>query len=111
MSLGITEVIRGQDLAKAMNSQLAIIDALGQKPLLYKHVPLFTNNVGEKLAKREGSKGLQNLQMKGLMGPDVIGVLASTLNLVPEGSVLSAEELLSDLMTKKDWIQNFIKPL
>ena len=111
LSLGITEVIRGQDLAKAMNSQLAIIDALGQKPVLYKHVPLFINNVGEKLSKRKGSTGLQSLQRKGLMGPDVIGFLASTLDLVPEGSVLSAEELLSDLMKKKDWIQNCIKPL
>ena len=103
--LGISEVVRGMDLATSMHSQLAIIHALDQKPLHYRHVPLFLNDDGEKLSKRLGGVGLQGLKSKGMLASDVIGYLASTLDLVPQGSALSALELLSDLKKKKDWIK------
>ena len=100
--LGINEVVRGQDLASAMYSQLAIIDALAQKSLPYLHVPLLFNKDGSKLSKREGGMGLKALKANGMSAPNVIGLLASTLELVPNGTVLSSAELLSELAKNKD---------
>lgn len=106
--LGITEVVRGNDLAKARYSQLAIIDSLDQKPLSYLHVPLFLNKDGTKLSKRENGIGLKSLQLNGMCSEDVIGFLASSLGLVPNGSKLSASELLSDLSKSQKLIENLL---
>ena len=95
--LGIGEVVRGRDLEIAMNAQLAIIDALNQKPVKYKHVPLWLNSDGRKLSKRQGGDGTMPFHMKEMSASSLIGFLAATLNLVPKGSELSSVELLADL--------------
>ncbi len=95
--LGIGEVVRGRDLAIAMNAQLAIIDALNQKPVNYQHVPLWLDADGKKLSKRQGGNGTMPFHMKGMRASSLIGLLASTLNLVPQGSELSSVELLAEL--------------
>ena len=95
--LGISEVVRGQDLAQVMDCHLAVIEALGQKTLSFRHVPLFFKKDGTKLSKRDGAAGLQHFQSIGMKAPNVIGLLASSLGIVPEGAVLSASELLSHL--------------
>ena len=97
LSLGIGEVVRGQDLAQVMDCHLAVIEALGQKPLSFRHVPLLCDKSGRKLSKREVDGGLQPIQNIGMKAPNVIGLLASSLGIVPEGSVLSSVELLSYL--------------
>ncbi len=97
LCLGISEVVRGEDLAHVMDGHLAVIEALGGKPLIFRHVPLLYNKDGTKLSKRDGSRGLQSCQSLGMKAPNVIGLLASSLNIVPKGSVLSAAELLSHL--------------
>ena len=98
LTLGISEVVRGRDLIEAMPSQLAVIQALNQTPLSYLYVPIYCDSKGIKLAKREGGKGLGSLQSKGMNAPQVIGFLASSVGLVPNGSELTALELLCDLM-------------
>ncbi len=103
--LGINEVVRGQDLAKALHSQLAIIDALDQKPVFYRHVPLFFNNDGTKMSKREGGIGIRSLGDNDIRAANVIGYLASSLDLVPNGSVLSALELLSHVRKDKELLE------
>ena len=101
LCLGINEVVRGKDLVYAINSQLAVIDALAQKPLIYKYVPLMLSGDGRKLSKRDEACGLDKFKDQGVNAPYVIGLLASSLNLVPIGSQLSAIELLSDLRKRK----------
>ncbi len=97
LTLGISEVIRGADLASSTTPQLAVMDALEQDPPGYKHVPLMLDSSGRKLAKRHDDNGLQSLMAKGVGAPEVIGLLASSLNLVPKGACLSAQDLLNDL--------------
>jgi len=97
LTLGISEVVRGVDLASSTTPQSAVIDALEQEPPSYKHVPLMLDSRGRKLAKREGNDGLHALMAKGFRAPQVIGLLASSLNLVPKGVDLSAKDLLDDL--------------
>ena len=108
LTLGITEVVRGHDLAQARHSQIAIIHSLNQKPLPYLHVPLLFNKDGAKLSKREHGIGLKNLQENGMFSDDVIGALAASLELVPNGSSLSASELLSDLRNNQKLIENLL---
>ena len=110
MFLGINEVVRGNDLASARHFQLAIIDSLGQKPLSYLHVPLFLNDDGTKLSKREQGIGLENLRLKGMSSEDVIGYLASSLDLVPTGSSLTAGELLKELRKSQSLIEKVLLP-
>jgi glutamyl-tRNA synthetase len=56
-------------------------------------VPLWRQDGGQRLAKREGSEGLEALRDQGLDAAAVIGHLAASLQLVPAGSRLSAQEL------------------
>ena len=94
LTLGISSVLRGSDLWHSSAPQVAVIDGLGSHPPPdYWHVPLWRQDGGQRLAKREGSEGLEALRDKGLDAAAVIGHLAASLQLVPAGSRLSAQEL------------------
>ncbi len=97
LTLGITEVVRGNDLKDAMFAQIAITEALNQSACHYKHLPVFFDKNGKKFSKRDGGKGIAYFQENNMNSSQVIGWLASTLELVPVGSNLSALELLSEL--------------
>ena len=106
LSLGITEVVRGQDLAPACLPQQALAAVLGQTAPDYRHVPLLLGDDGLKLSKRERASGLEPLKQQG-WGPDqVVGHLAASLDLVPAETALSALELLDDVRRKPDLWQN-----
>jgi glutamyl-tRNA synthetase len=97
LALGIGTVLRGEDLWASSGPQVAVMELLGGEPPRYWHVPLLAGADGERLAKREGGLGLAALRRRGLDAAEVIGLLAGSVGLVPEGSRLSAGELLSDL--------------
>ena len=106
LSLGITEVVRGKDLAPACLPQQALAVVLGQKAPAYRHVPLLLADDGLKLSKRERARGLDPLKQQG-WGPDrVVGHLAASLDLVPAETALSALELLDHLRRKPGLWQN-----
>lgn len=95
--MGISEVVRGEDLWPSTGAQVAVMAALGAHPPSYVHVPLWRDGQGERLSKREGAEGLAGLRRRGLDTPGVIGLLAASLDLVPPGSRLSARELADDV--------------
>ncbi len=95
--MGISEVVRGEDLWPSTGAQVAVMAALGAEPPSYAHVPLWRDGQGERLCKREGAEGLAGLRRRGLEAPGVIGDLAASLDLVPSGSRLSARELADGL--------------
>ena len=97
ISLGISDVLRGEDLWSSTGPQVAVMAALGFTPPVYAHVPLWRDGAGQRLSKREGAEGLEGYRARGLDGPAVIGELAASLALVPPGSRLSAAELLQSL--------------
>ncbi len=109
LTLGISEVVRGLDLAHAISSQLAIIDALNQRPVSYKHVPLVLDLEGRKLSKRFGGRGLQYFKNKGMSASEVLGLLASSLDLVPIGTKLNSYELLEELKKRKQKFERIIR--
>ncbi len=97
LSLGITAVVRGEDLWASTGPQVAVMASLGAPPPLYWHVPLWRDAQGQRLSKRDGAEGLEGLRQCVGDGAAVIGLLAASLGLVPAGSRLSAQELLQQL--------------
>jgi len=95
--MGITDVVRGDDLLDSTARQIALFEAFGQPPPRFWHVPLMRNTAGERLSKRDGSDALDTLRDKGLDAAAVIGHLAHSLGWVPEDSRLSASELLQEI--------------
>ena len=97
LAFGITDVVRGEDLHQALPAQRSIYRALDQTPPRFHHGPLVCDRSGNKLSKREASAGLDALREQGMDDADVVGLLASGLDLVDEGSRLTALELLECL--------------
>ncbi len=102
LTLGISEVIRGEDLTIAEVPQLAIANVITETPIHYLYAPLLLDDQGGKMSKRNNEFGLDSLKAQGLAAEEVVGLLASSLNLVPQGSALTADELLCDLKRNEE---------
>ena len=63
--MGITEVVRGEDLIKSTFRQILLLKALGLPRPDYYHAPLMTDAHGERLAKRHGAVSLRELREQG----------------------------------------------
>lgn len=97
LALGISDVVRGRDLWASTAPQLAVMRELQAQPPRYWHLPLWRDSEGKRLSKRDGGQGLVGLQEQGMDAPSAVGLLAASLQLVPEGSRLTPEELLQEL--------------
>ena len=85
--MGITEVVRGDDLLLSTPRQLLLFRLLGATPPRYAHVPLLHDAAGERLAKRHKSLELAALRHAGARPRDVLarlGELAGCLDRPPE---------------------------
>ena len=58
--LGMTHVLRGQDLLESTFRQIHILESLGLKPPDYGHLPLLLDVKGAKLSKSAGSAALHH---------------------------------------------------
>ncbi|MGH7995223.1 MAG: tRNA glutamyl-Q(34) synthetase GluQRS [Opitutaceae bacterium] len=63
--LGITEVVRGEDLAMSAFRQILIARALGRPPAAYYHCALMMDAGGRRLAKRDAARSLRALRAEG----------------------------------------------
>ncbi len=64
--MGITEVVRGEDLLVSTCRQILLYRALGWEPPRFVHCPLVRDSSGRRLAKRDGSDTLLGLRQAGL---------------------------------------------
>lgn len=64
-AMGITEVVRAEDLLLSTARQLLIYEALGHAPPAFCHVPLLCGPDGQRLAKRHGALSLRELRAAG----------------------------------------------
>ena len=76
--MGVTEVVRGDDLLPATPPQILILHSLGYKPPAYCHVPLVVGTDGRRLAKRHGDTRIASFREAGIRPEEVIGWLAAT---------------------------------
>jgi glutamyl-tRNA synthetase len=82
LAMGITEVVRGDDLTDSTPRQLALIQALGGESPAYRHVPLVLDDAGRRLAKRSGSTQIAELRERGVHAEQLIGLLAASAGLL-----------------------------
>ncbi len=93
-AMGITEVLRGDDLLSATPRQLLLYRALGLAPPAFTHVPLVVSEDGHRLAKRHGDTRISALRRAGMSAGKVIGLLAWWCGWAAQGEMLSLRELL-----------------
>jgi len=65
-AMGISEVVRGEDLVRSTFRQLLIYRALGLAPPRFYHCPLMADASGKRLAKRHDALSLRALRERGL---------------------------------------------
>ena len=75
-AMGITQVIRGDDLVPSTPRQILLGAALGHPEPEFGHVPLAVGPDGRRLAKREGSVQLAALRAAGVDPRRLVGWLA-----------------------------------
>ena len=95
-AMGISEVLRGDDLLPATHRQLLLYRALGLEPPLFIHVPLVVGPDGKRLAKRHGDTRLRVYRDQGIAPEKIVGFLAWSCGLVPKGTACRPDELLAD---------------
>lgn len=95
--MGITDVLRGDDLLDSTPRQLALADVLGYNRPNYWHVPLMQDASGQRMSKRGESETLESWRKSGKSSSAYIGFLAHSLNLVETTEPISCERLASSL--------------
>jgi len=96
LDMGITHVIRGEDLLDTTHRILALRAALGsdERPQ-FAHLPLILGDGGAKLSKRHGAVAIEDFRDKGYLAEALANYLA-LLGWAPEDGreVLSLDELV-----------------
>lgn len=106
--MGITEVIRGNDLIPSTPRQILLYQAMGWNAPRFTHVPLVVGPDGRRLAKRHGDTRLVALREKGVTAPALIGLLAWSCGWLPKPEPITAKELLPmyrlDLLPREPFV-------
>ncbi len=95
LAMGVTEVVRGDDLLAATPAQILVARALGAgRELSYCHVPLVVGPDGRRLAKRHGDTRVAAFRERGVAPEEVLGFLAASCGWCGEGERISLAALL-----------------
>jgi glutamyl-tRNA synthetase len=95
-AMGVTEVLRGDDLLPSTFRQLELYEFFGWQPPQFVHVPLVVGPDGRRLAKRHGDTRLSTLRENGVRAESLIGLLAESCGLRETAAPTTARELLAD---------------
>jgi glutamyl-tRNA synthetase len=77
IAMGITEVVRGEDLLRSTARQLLVYRALAASPPKWCHLPLVRDATGRRLAKRHQSLSIRELRERGLSPAEVLALAES----------------------------------
>lgn len=91
--MGVTEIVRGRDLLLSAAQQLYLYRLLGFPEPQFCHHPLLINEAGQRLCKRDHALALSELRQHH-SAPEIIGLLAHTMGLIPTRESLTPEQLL-----------------
>ncbi len=93
--MGITDVVRGDDHLSNTPKQLLVMEALGETPPRFAHLPLLHGPDGKKLSKRHGAASVQELRDAGYLPEAVRNYLALLgWGTTDDTTILSTAELL-----------------
>jgi glutamyl-tRNA synthetase len=98
IQMGVTHVIRGEDLLPSTPRQLALYTALGSEPPRYGHLPMVLGGDRKRLSKRHGAASVEELRELGVL-PDA---LANYLALVGW-----SYDDRTDFMTRAQLVERF----
>ncbi len=76
MAMGVTHVVRGDDLLASAPRNAAVIEALGGTPPRYAHVPQVLGPDRQPLSKRHGSTSVQAFREQGYLPEAIVNYLA-----------------------------------
>jgi len=106
-AMGITEVLRGDDLLPSTFRQLELYDFFGWPPPRFAHVPLVVGPDGRRLAKRHGDTRLATLRSAGVRPQELVGVLAWSAGLIDRREAVAPKELIGafafDRIRREPW--------
>ena len=81
MAMGVTQIVRGEDILLSTPRQLLLWRLLGGTAPSFAHIPLLHDAEGERLAKRHKSLSLAQLREAGCRPENIVGWLASLAGL------------------------------
>jgi len=107
-AMGVSEVLRGDDLLPSAFRQLELYDFFGWTPPEFAHVPLVVGPDGRRLAKRHGDTRLATLRSAGVSPEQLVGVLAHSCGLIDRPEPVPPRDLLAgfDLakLPREKWV-------
>lgn len=93
--MGVTEVMRGDDLLLSAAQQIYLYRLLGYTPPEFAHVPLVCNEAGIRLSKRDKSLSMEYLRAHHTP-EEILGMAAYRAGLIPSLRSVSLAELLGN---------------
>lgn len=106
-AMGVTEVLRGDDLLPSAFRQLELYDYFHWTPPAFAHVPLVVGPDGRRLAKRHGDTRLSTLREAGVAPERLVGLLASSCGFIEPPQAICCRELLPmvslDKLRRTQW--------
>ena len=76
IDMGVTHVIRGEDLLSSTPRQLALYAALGAEPPIYCHLPMVLGPDRKRLSKRHGAVSVEEFRDRGVVADALINYVA-----------------------------------
>jgi len=90
----IDEIVRGEDLLDSAALQGLLRTALDFPEPSYAHVPLMVDQEGKRFSKRANSAGLRPLRDSGATPEAVVGMIAASCGLIPDGERCRPRDLV-----------------
>ena len=102
LMMGVTEVVRGDDLLAATPAQILLARTLRgcrtldlrRETLSYCHVPLVVGRDGKRLAKRHGDTRIATYRESGKTPEEILGFLAASCGWAEKGERVTLNDLL-----------------
>lgn len=91
--MGVTEVMRGDDLLLSAAQQIYLYRLLGYTPPEFAHIPLVCNDAGIRLSKRDKSLSMEYLRANNTP-KEVLGMAAYRAKIIDEIKAVELAELL-----------------
>lgn len=107
--MGVTQVVRGDDLRSSTPRQLYLYELLGLRAPKFYHMPLLLASDGRRLSKRDGDQSLENLRAR-FTPEEIVGRMAYAVGLQSAPDPRTPEELLNGFSWDKVPTTDIILP-
>lgn len=92
-AMGVTEIVRGNDLLLSAAQQLYLYRLLGFPAPEYAHLPLIGNAGGRRLSKRDEAMSMEQLRRR-FTPEELVGRLAFMANIIPDPQPCTPQSLI-----------------